>query len=113
MASYIGCLVANVDIADQPYSIDVSWLTDGTLTYPSDSDYRTSSGNDLRYSPNSFGVLDMNMGTYITSTGDVYASVTPLQTDWSAAPEELSSKAVPVRVVIIHDRPYTLPTYTP
>ena len=113
VASYIGCLVANVDIADQPYSIDVSWLTDGTLTYPSDSDYRTSSGNDLRYSPNSFGVLDMNMGTYITSTGDVYASVTPLQTDWSAAPEELSSKAVPVRVVIIHDRPYTLPTYTP
>jgi len=113
VTSYYGCLVANIDITDRPYSMEISWLTDNTLTHPSESDYRTSSGNDLRYSPNNFGVMDMNMGTYITSTGDVYAGVTPLQTDWSAAPEELSSKAIPVRVVIIHDRPYTLPAYAP
>lgn len=124
-----GCLVANIDITDRPYSIEVSWLTDNTLTYPTYSRELsiemygsdrpelfvgyTNWGNDLRYVPNAFGPMDMGMLATITSTGDVYASVTPLQTDWSAAPEELPNQAIPVRVVIIHDRPYTLPTYTP
>ena len=111
--SAYGCLVANIDITDRPYSIEISWLTDNTLTYPLGSDYRTSWDNDLRYSPYAYGAMDAGMWSFITSTGDVYASVTPLQTDWSAAPEELPEKAIPVRVVIIHDRPYTLPTYTP
>ena len=108
-----GCLVASIDVNDRPYSIEISWLTDNRLTYPAGTDLRTSWGNDLPYSPYAYGAMDAGMGSAVTSTGDVYISVTPLQTDWSAAPEELSSKAIPVRVVIIHDRPYTLPTYTP
>lgn len=125
----LGCLVANIDITDRPYSMEVSWVYDNTLTYPTYSRersmemygsdrpemfvYYTNWGNDLRYSPYAYGAMDAGMGTYITSTGDVYTLVTPLQTDWSAAPEELPDRAIPVRVVIIHDRPYTLPTYTP
>lgn len=125
----LGCLVANIDITDRPYSMEVSWVYDNTLTYPTYSRelsiemygsdrpelfvYYTNWGNDLRYFPNAYGAMDAGMWSFITSTGDVYASVTPLQTDWSAAPEELPNQAIPVRVVIIHDRPYSLPAYTP
>jgi len=124
-----GCLVANIDITDRPYSIEISLLTDNTLTYPTYSRelsiemygsdrpelfvWYTNWGNDLRYVPYAFGAMDAGMWSFITSTGDVYSSVTPLQTDWSTAPEESPEKAIPVRVVIIHDRSYTLPTYTP
>ena len=122
--SAYGCLVANIDITDRPYSIEISWVSDNTLTYPTYSRdlsvemygadwpsgfvFWTNFGNDLRYVTNAGTAYGIT-----TASGDVYASVTPLQTDWSAAPEELPMKAIPVRVVIIHDRPYTLPTYTP
>lgn len=122
--SAYGCLVANIDITDRPYSIEISWVSDNTLTYPTYSRdlsvemygadwpsgfvFWTNFGNDLRYVTNAGTAYGIT-----TASGDVYADVTPLQTDWSAAPEELPMKAIPVRVVIIHDRPYTLPTYTP
>jgi hypothetical protein len=124
-----GCLVANIDITDRPYSMEITWLTDNTLTYPTYSRelsiemygsdrpelfvWYTNWGNDLRYVPTTVSALAAGFGTYITSSGDVYANITSWQTNWSAAPEELPIKAIPVRVVIIHDRSYTLPTYTP
>ena len=120
------CLIANIDITDPPYSIAAYWISDNSLTYPSYSpelsmqlygfdwpagfDSLTNFGNDLRYEFLGAGGLPR---TYVTPTGDVYSATAPFQTDWSAAPEELPEKAIPVRVVIIHDRPYSLPTYTP
>ena len=107
-----GCLVANIDITDRPYSIGISWLTDMTLTYPED-DWWNSMGNDLRYVPYAFDAMDAGGHTYITSTGDVYigSAAGPGAEQFDSKGE--TAKAIPVRVVIIHNRPYSLPAYTP
>ena len=104
-----GCLVANIDITDRPYSIEISWLNDMTLTYP--EDYIWNVGNDLRYLASAHGVLGGGDSSYITSTGDVYSYIATMA--FQMIVEDGTDKAIPVRVVITHDRPYSLPAYTP
>jgi hypothetical protein len=114
------CLLANIDPNDPPYYMSVYQVYDNTLTYPTysradslarygedrPSAYRQSVnwGNDMDY----VGYMNSLDLSNITSGGDVYASGAGAQTD-NTIPGSPTYTNLTTRVVIIHDRAYTLP----
>ena len=104
----VGCRVAMIDPNDRPYIINIGTLWDYSIDEENSPYYTWETGP--RFAPFHFDALDVGMGTLIMPDGAVISQAIPgyaNQTDRSSG--EGVTVDLPVRVVIIDDKPALRP----
>ena len=104
----VGCRVALIDPNDRPYIINIGTLWDYSFNEADSPYYSWETGP--RFAPLHFDALDVGMGTLIMPDGAVVSqAIVSMATPASYNADTEEFLDLPVRVVIIDDKPALLP----
>lgn len=104
----VGCRLAMIDPSDRPFIINVGTLQDYALDEEASPYHAWEPGP--RFAPFHFDALDVGMGTLIMSDGAVISqAIVSYALPWPYSADTEEFLDLPVRVVIIDDKPALRP----